>query len=127
MNELEDLLPDDFYWLTIVSPEDGAPVGNAIIYCHGMASSSPKAFLPLPAERASNYASTSKEQSSLIWKCTNDSIYNKHGYTEFDMVRINLNTSSRASTNVHEWSYCLVWIECFEVLSLMSGVMHKQL
>ena len=64
-----------------------------------MASSRPKSFLPLPAGRNFNYASISKEQSSNIWECTYDSIYNHHGYTEFDMVLINLAKSSQASIN----------------------------
>ena len=92
---LDNLLPHDNYWLTIGSPDDGVPLGNTIIYCHDMASSSPKAFLPLPAGRKTNYASIGKEFSSDRNKCYSNVIFSDHYYIAFDMVRITWGNSTQ--------------------------------
>ena len=97
LQELDSLLPDDYYWVTMVTPKDGAPIGSAIIYCHDMASAAPRELLPLPAGRIYNYASMSKIQSSSGGKCYSDRIFSGHGYTEFKMVRVVLANISQVS------------------------------
>ena len=39
----------------------------------------------------------SKEQSRTRSRCDSDGTYNKHGYTEFDMVQIAFGDPSKAS------------------------------
>ena len=126
--ELDNLLPDDFYWLTIISHGDGTSVGDAIIYCHDMVSSSPKAFLPLPAERKFNYASVSKERSRKMWGCSYDIIHPKHGYTEFVKIRINLTTSLakiRVQNGLIVYIYILYgwyhWRHCLVIRTTWTG------
>ena len=95
--ELDSIFPDDYYWITIISPENGMWMGSTIIYCHGMSSAEPKTFLPLPAGRKTNYASMSNLKSSSGYYCNFDLTYPEHGYTEFDMVRIVLANLLQAS------------------------------
>ena len=99
LQELDSLLPDDYYWVTMVAPKDETPIGSAIIYCHDMASATPREFLPLPAGSIYNYASMSKIQSSKGGQCYSDRIFRNHGYTGFNMVRITLANISQASTH----------------------------
>ena len=114
--ELDSLFPDDYYWMTIISSENGAPIGSTIIYCHRMSSAEPKEFLPLPAGRKTNYASMSNLKSSDQNGCKVDGIYADHGYTEFDMVRIVLANLLPASISKMWWE-----IVCFHIFNMLSG------
>ena len=128
--ELDNSLPDDFYWLTIISHGDGTSVEDAIIYCHDMVSSSPKAFLPLPAGRKFNYASVSKERSRKMWGCSYDIIHPKHGYTEFVKIRIHLTTSSLARIMVQNGLIvyiCIIWMIPLTTLSCDQNNVDRQL
>ena len=89
----------------MVTPGDRTTIGSAIIYCHDMASATPREFLPLPAGGIHNYASMSKLQSSKWLRCYSDRIYSGHGYTEFKMVRVVLANTSQASSYACSWSY----------------------
>ena len=105
LQELDSLLPDDYYWITMVAPEDRTTIGSAIIYCHDMASAAPREFIPLPTGGIYNYASMSKIKGSHAWMCYSDRIFSGHGYTEFRMVRVALANKSQASSYACSWSY----------------------
>ena len=97
LQELDSLLPDDYYWINMVTHGDRTTIGSAIIYCHDMASATPKECIPHPAGRIYNYASMSKIKGSHAWRCYSDRIFSGHGYTEFKTVRVALANISQAS------------------------------
>ena len=66
-----------------------------------MSSTQPKAYLPLPAGRKTNYASMYNLKSSDGNRCLFDLSYDEHGYTEFNMVRIILGNFSQARAYIH--------------------------
>ena len=117
--ELDSLFPDDYYWMTLISPESGVSMGSTIIYCHGMSSAEPKTFLPLPAGRKTNYASMSNLKSSRSFYCNFDLTYPEHGYTEYDMVRIVL--ANLLQVSIYKKGWAIAYFNIFIMLSGRSG------
>ena len=85
---MDELLLDDYFRFRVISPVDGSTVGEVTLYCV-MSITPAKSFLPLPAGRATNYATTDWRFAHNQKICgssfrTNDG----HGRTEFDMINV---------------------------------------
>ena len=85
---LDDSLLDGYFRFRVISPKDGSTVGEVTLYCV-MTAHPAESFLPLPSGGATNYASSDARSPLYYNACAQfSSIYQNHGRTEFDMIKV---------------------------------------
>ena len=88
LQTMDELLLDDYFRFRVISPADGSTVGEVILYCV-MSTTPAKSFLPLPAGRATNYATTDWRHAYNQKICGSSFRTNpNHGRTEFVMINV---------------------------------------
>ena len=88
LQTMDEWLLDDYFRFRVISPADGSTIGEVTLYCV-MSTTPAKSYLPLPAGRATNYATTdwrlAYNQKRCGWSFGTNAYY---GRTEFDMINV---------------------------------------
>ena len=128
LQAVDELLLDGFFRFRVISPVDGSTVGEVTLYCV-MSITPAKSFLPLPAGRATNYATTDWRFAYNPKICDSSfRTYDRYGRTEFDMINVIPATHGKVGISYHlgnKSTRCYTGVSC-EIFMVMKSMLKTR-